>query len=122
MASILDTTRTPSALLPASTRLPIGMGFMVWVSILALATGFSIVAQPEVPLFYSLAQPEQQLVAREWLLIIPALSFVMNFINYTVVVLAREIDPLLLTLFAWTMLIIQVIFGLALGRIVYITI
>ncbi|MFZ1721417.1 MAG: hypothetical protein WAU07_02830 [Microgenomates group bacterium] len=122
MASILATTRFPSALLPASTRLPIGLSFMIWISILALATGFSIVAQPEVPLFYSYAQPEQQLVQKEWLLLIPALSFLMNIINYAVVVLAREIDPLLITLFAWTMLFIQVIFGLSLGRIVYITI
>lgn len=37
--------------------------------------------QPEVPLFYSLTRPEEQVVAKQWLFFIPAFSAVILFLH-----------------------------------------
>lgn len=110
-----------SALLPSSARAPLGLGFLVWLGMLTLTVGFSIVAQPEIPLFYTLARPDQQIVDVKWLYILPATSLLFNFLNYGFIVLAKEIDQLLISLFAWSALCLQVIIGLAVARIVFIT-
>ena len=58
---------------PKEIKLPLGLMYLCamisWL--ISLSTYFSL--QPAIPLFYTLAQPEQQLVVKEWIFLFPIL-------------------------------------------------
>lgn len=76
--------------------------------------------QPQVPLFYSLARPAQHLVAKEWLFLLPGISFAISFLHLSIARLAKKTNSLLLKIFAWTTAGIGFILGLSLLRIILI--
>ncbi len=76
--------------------------------------------QPSIPLFYSLARPAEHLASKEWLFLIPALSGAISFIHLMVINIFHEYDRMLIVLFSWTTVAIQVILSLALLRILFI--
>ena len=77
--------------------------------------------QPEVPLYYSLARPAQQLAPKEWLLLIPAISAFMSVTHLVIVNIFSDYDPMIIRLFSWTTVILQLTLSLALLRILIIT-
>jgi hypothetical protein len=77
-------------------------------------------SQPVVPIFYSLAEPTQHLAAKEWLFLFPFISIMISFIHTALIRVLGKSELLLLKLFAWTTVVIQTVFLLALLRIVYI--
>ncbi|MDH5533119.1 MAG: hypothetical protein OEX81_01690 [Candidatus Pacebacteria bacterium] len=76
--------------------------------------------QPVIPIFYSLPEAAQHLAAKEWLFIFPGFSFLISIFHTGLIKPIMKSDKLLLLLFAWTTVVIQVVLLLALIRIVYI--
>ncbi len=77
-------------------------------------------SQPVVPLFYSLARKSQYLVRKEWLFLLPLISYVMTLVHLFILRAMKDYEPLLLKIFAWTTVGFQVILSLALVRIILI--
>ncbi len=79
------------------------------------------VAQPVLPILYTLIQPEQTLVAKWWLLLLPGFSFLFSLTNYLLHLTLLAIDRFILQLSAWFTVFIQIVLLMALFRIIYIT-
>ncbi len=96
------------------------------LAIMLVSTFSSIVffffSQPQLPLFYSLALPSQQLVPNYLIFIIPFLSLICTGINFLLFVLLKKYDRLLTTLFSWSTITIQILFLFVLLRVIYVTI
>jgi len=73
--------------------------------------------QPQVPLFYSLARSSQHLTSKGWLFLLPTISLFIGLAHLMIAKIAKHADQLLMKLFAWTTVGIQLILGLALFRI-----
>lgn len=56
---------------------------------------------PIVPLFYSLSEHSQQLVAREWLLFVPAFSFFTFVVNIGLLRVLKTVDITFVQITAW---------------------
>ncbi len=88
------------------------------LSLLVLVMYFKI--QPQVPLFYSLARPAEQLASKEWLFVIPAISGAISFIHLILLNSYLEYDRMILKLFSWSTVALQLVISLGLLRILYI--
>jgi len=108
-------TQTPGFLKPT---LLISFLSTFLMSLIVLVSYFRL--QPEVPLFYSLARPELHLAAKEWLFILPFISLVISLVHSTIIRLSFNNDLVLLKLFAWSTVGLQLILALSLLRIVLI--
>jgi hypothetical protein len=75
---------------------------------------------PIVPLWYTLANPGEQLANKEWLLLIPALSICVSVLHTALAPLLYEHGSVLIRLFGWATLTVQLIFTLSLLRIILI--
>jgi len=85
------------------------------------AVVFFFTAQPEIPLLYTLSLPEQALVPKIYIFILPALSFFTLIINLVFLhQLHREKDIIFL-LFSWSNMVVQLLFFTAIIRIITIT-
>lgn len=91
------------------------------IQIVVAIVGF-IILQPEIPLFYTLARPEQQLVPKIWVFIFPVFSILINVIHTILIGLDSKKEIVLLSLFARVTTVLQFALLLALLRIIYITI
>lgn len=100
--------------------------FLISFLLSALGTLFTLVVyfplQPVVPLFYSLARPEQHLVAKEWIFLLPAISWVISLGHLSLAKLMRNADLILIKMFVWTTVVMQVVLTIALLRIILIVI
>lgn len=76
--------------------------------------------QPVIPLLYSLAQPEQQLVNKQWILIFPIVSFIINFFHLIIANLMKNFRQVLLQIFVWSTVLLQFLLLLAMIRIIII--
>lgn len=76
--------------------------------ILALiATIFYFIAPPQIPLFYSLSQPEQQLVQKEGIFILPTVALVSLLTTLALLSYAKNLDSVISTLILWSQIIMQ---------------
>ncbi len=76
--------------------------------------------QPEIPLFYSLAQPEQQLVNKQWLFLFPIVSAAILVIHRISIQFLRKHDEKLTKIFTWMTLFLLAVLNFALVRILYV--
>lgn len=65
--------------------------------------------QPVIPLFYSLADPRKHLVAKSWLFLLPAISFLINFTHIQSLKLINNSHEFVIKLFAYSGLVLQII-------------
>lgn len=87
-------------------------------SLISLTLYFRI--QPEIPIFYSLAQPAEQLAAKEWIFLFPAISIFISVAHSLLLRLINKSEKLIRKLFAWTTVVVQLMLLLAMLRILYI--
>jgi hypothetical protein len=107
-------------LLPKFVKTPFLIVYLLTL-ISALATlVFYFRAQPQIPIFYSLPEPAQHLAAKEWLFLFPSLSLVSTLIHVAITKSITTTDKLLVMLFSWSTVVVQVVLVLALFRIIYI--
>lgn len=72
--------------------------------------------QPIIPIFYSLAQPNQQLQPKIWIFFYPAFSFVVFVIHALIVFRSKELDLATQKIFSWTTTVIIALLSLLLLR------
>lgn len=75
---------------------------------------------PVLPLWYTMANAQDQLASKEWLLVIPILSVTVSVLHTILAPLLNEYGPLLVKLFGWATIIVHVIFAVSLIRIIMI--
>lgn len=104
---------------PSSIKLPVQLlAFITLVSsFLSITFYFSI--QPEIPLLYSLSQPEQQLVTKEWIFIFPAILLFITIVHSWILFKMTQVQELLTQLFSLTSIIIALLFLISQLRILY---
>lgn len=107
-------------LLPKFVKTPFLLVYLLTLISSLVTLVFYFRAQSEVPIFYTLAEPAQQLAPKEWLFLFPGLSALSTFLHVVITKSIANSDRLLVSLFSWSTVIIQLIFTLALLRIVYI--
>ena len=103
---------------PKEIKLPLGLMYLCamisWL--ISLSTYFSL--QPAIPLFYTLAQPEQQLVVKEWIFLFPILITFITFLHSWIAYKLQDGHMILLQLFSWTSVLIVAFFALSQLRII----
>ena len=107
-------------LLPRYLRRTFLLSLLIGLSMALATSALYFRIQPEVPLFYSLPRENQHLVAKEWLFLFPSLSLAITLIHISILTTAQHVEALLLKLFAWTTVGIQLILGTSLIRILLI--
>jgi len=96
-------------LAPKYIATPIKISLFITLFLLLLTGVILTFIQPVIPLFYSLPNPNEQLVNKSWLLLLPALSFLINLTHLGLLKNFPTVDQLMVKLFAWSGLILQVI-------------
>lgn len=107
--------------LSASIKRPLLLCVAFTGLITIVSTLYYFFAQPEVPIFYSLARPEQALSPKEWVFLFPGISLVITLLHSILISLFKELERLILRLFAWMTLLMQGFLFLTLLRIIIIT-
>ncbi len=113
--------KLPRFVVPESVKKPLIYSFVIFLVTTVAATAYFIAAQPEVPIFYSLAQPNQQLAAKSWLFLFPGIALIINLLHLLLLSAMKEYEAILLKLFGFSTVAIQFLLLLALLRIIYIT-
>ncbi len=109
-------------IIPKTVKTAVMFSWIVTTIILLIAVVYYITAQPELPIFYSLARKSDQLARKEFLFIFPSLSLILNTLNLTILKTLRDQATLMIKLFANTTMVLQFLLLIALVRIVLITI
>lgn len=102
-------------------RTPVVFELLLTLLIGLITGGYITIAQPELPIFYSLPMTEQVIQPKIWLLIIPTASVLISVITISVIFLLSHIGSSLMKLYAWASFSSQVILFMAAIRIIYIT-
>lgn len=113
-------TNTNFFLLPKFVKTPFLLVYLMTLSSALATLVFYFRSQPEIPIFYSLPEPAQHLAAKEWLFIFPGMSTLSTLIHVAITKSIANHDRLLVALFSWSSVMIQVVLLLALFRIIYI--
>jgi hypothetical protein len=106
--------------LPRYLRTPFQISLLIssLITFVLLVLFFSL--QPVVPLFYSLAQPNDYLVSKAWLIVFPVLSFAISFGHLFFIRFLFEHQRIIPKLFAWLTVVVQVLLALSFFRIIVI--
>ena len=112
-----------SALLYADkqSRWPLLISLTLTVISTAMTIIYLSFAQPVLPILYTLTQPEQTLVIKWWLLLIPAFSLLFSLIAHVLHLTLLSLDRFVLQLFAWFTVFTQTTLLFAPIRIISIT-
>lgn len=102
-------------------KLPLQISVAITGIITVTVTTFYFFAQPVLPIFYSLARPEQALVEKEWIFLFPAISLSITLIHIVCSSVFGSLNRLVLKLFAWMTVILQFCLALIVLRLLLIT-
>ena len=114
--------KKPSRLrLSKETKLPFLLSLLL-ASISTFTTHISYPSlQPELPLLYSLALPEQQLIAKEFIFLLPSVAFGVFFFHLVSCQILYSIDRTFMKLMSWLTVIFEALLLFSLIRIISIT-
>lgn len=109
--------------LPSLLKSVLWTNLLISLLLLLIAVIFYFKSQPQIPIFYTLPRENQFLAAKEYVFIFPGLSLIMTFLHFLLLQFIKDIiEPLLLKIFGWSTICIQLILALALTRIILIII
>lgn len=66
------------------------------VVLVFIGIGSLFILQPEIPLWYSLVQPEDQMVSKPFILFIPLLALLISLIHFVIIKRVRWLDAALI--------------------------
>lgn len=121
MAAVSPTLKRTFGLLSRPVRIGIAAGLVITVLCAILCGIASSIAQPQLPLWYTLSQPSAVLTERIWILTLPGLCLLLELTTICLVMLLSELDQMILGLFTWTSVFAQGLLLFAAIRILYIT-
>ncbi len=85
-----------------------------------LASIFYFIAQPIIPILYSLPRPEQALAPKLWIFVFPVMSLVLSIVHIILIGRFKDLDEFILKMFAWVTVFMQLFIAALLVRIIYI--
>lgn len=106
---------------PSFARVPLILSFSAVAVLIALSTLYYALSQPTIPLFYSLARPEQSLVSHEWIFLLPGIGLIIAGLHMLLLSIFHDVSISLRKIFAWLTVTIEVLIVALLLRIVLIT-
>ncbi len=114
------TPKTFSLQVPRYLKAPFQLSFLFssGIALFLLIAYFRL--QPTVPMYYSLAEPTDYLVDKQWLILFPVISFAITIGHAFLIKILFHHEKIIPMLFAWCTLAIQILLTLELVRIVYI--
>ncbi len=112
---------TPTALFswfrtPTELRLPWTISFVLTILVTFFVAILYRTLPPVIPLFYSLPQLSQHLVDKNWIALFPVLLITISWVHLNIVHISKDYQVLLLQLFSWTTVAIQVLLSLTIIR------
>lgn len=107
-------------LLPKFVKTPFLLVYLLTLVSALTTLVYYFRSQPQIPIFYSLPEPTQHLANKEWLFLFPGLSVLSTLIHVAITKSIANSDRLLVILFSWSSVVVQVVLFLALARIIYI--
>lgn len=102
-------------------RPPLYLGLFLTLMIALLCGNYVIFAQPELPIFYTMADSEKILQPKIWLILLPGLSMAISLITMIAVHFLNKLESSLLRLYAWASLASQIVLLMSAVRIILIT-
>lgn len=88
--------------LPKQTVTPFRLSLLVGLALIIMAGIGYWRLQPEIPIFYSLAQVSQQLAPKYWIWLFPFLSFLTTAINFSLIRKNSDLESILVAVISWT--------------------
>lgn len=105
---------------PAWVKTPFRFSYVITLGLCLSVLVYYFRVQPQIPLYYTLSQPSQQLANKQWLGLFPLISLTITIAHLLIVQKCKNYNVLLIQLFSWTTVMIQVLLALALFRIIMI--
>lgn len=90
---------------------------VITLLITLVATVSFFLVQADIPLFYSLARPVDQLVPKLWLFLFPLFAVTVTVTHLLLLNLLDHLNPLIKQLFGWSTIVIEFLILVALLRI-----
>ncbi|NCN45503.1 MAG: hypothetical protein COU63_02740 [Candidatus Pacebacteria bacterium CG10_big_fil_rev_8_21_14_0_10_36_11] len=109
-----------SRLVPKHLQQPAqAMLLLAFVTTLTAGVSFPFL-QPVIPIFYSLSQPEKQLVDKWWIFLFPVFSWLITASHLLLIGIFKEIETNIQKLFSWTSVALLLVNGIILLRLIMI--
>ena len=121
MQSLTNQQKEPQEQTPKNIATLVTISWIFFLMITVVTVIYYFMAQPELPLFYTLANKQDQLTAKIFLFLFPIISLTINAIHSLVLKKMHKYSILLLTLFAGTTLVLQALISYSLLRIISVT-
>lgn len=86
-----------------------------------LTTAAYFRSQPQLPIFYSLPEPNDYLADKQWIFVFPVLSTAITIVHLLLLPIMKDHHRMMNVLFAWLTVITQALCVLAAVRIIWIT-
>lgn len=122
MQTIISTQKEPVKILPAKVQAPVTASWILFFLLLIISIIYFFLSQPELPLLYSVATKQDQLVPKIFLFIFPIISLLINILHFFIAKSLKNFSMILLELFVGTTIGLQLLLAFALIRIIIITI
>ncbi len=122
MQTVINTQKETLVIIPKNVQAPITASWILFFLFLVVTIIYYFLAQPELPIFYTVATRQDQLAPKLFLFIFPAVSLSMNIIHFFILRALQKYSAILLKLFVGTTIGLQILLGFALLRILLITI
>lgn len=106
--------------IPQSTRMALYGCFAIMFFITIASVVFYPNLQNVIPIFYSLARTEHQLVDKGWIFLFPILSILIVLINTLLIYLAKNLEIMMLKMFSWATFLIELILLIIFVRLILI--
>ncbi len=121
MQTIISTQKEQNTIIPKEIQTPITVSWILFFLSLVTTIIFYFLAQPELPLFYTVATKQDQLAPKLLLFIFPTVSLFINVLHFFIFRILQKYSAILLKLFVGTTIGLQILLGFALFRIILIT-
>lgn len=107
--------------LSPSVKRMVGISLGITIVMGAITSIYFTLSAPQLPLFYSLAIPSQQVVSKSWLFVLPGLSLVITLVHTLILQFLSKYNRSVQGMFGWSGIVIQALLMIALLRIIVIT-
>ncbi len=108
------------AFLPKKVRKPIYWCFVILLILTIGSVVFYPNLQYQIPIFYSLTKSSDQLVSKKWIFLFPSLCLSIILVNTAFICLVKNLENVVVKLFAWTTFGLQIILAMIFIRLILI--
>lgn len=108
------------AFLPKQIQKPIYWCFIVLLILTVGSVVFYPSLQYQIPIFYSLTKSTDQLVSKKWIFLFPSLCLAVILINTALICLVKNLENIIIKLFAWATFGLQIILAMIFIRLILI--